>query len=194
MKAVHITRHNHIEGIKKHGIKRGIPLLSQYDSLMRRDYGKVYDPKKGLIFAIGLDSNIERIIKDFAYWDTWGKPRNIAIDEYWVDSDERFDTLKEIGPKAFKGITPITNLYIPLLIEVPDHPLYESIYLHCQSTTMGTHWRDMDTRYEHDDKPLVLVNHDVPVKNILCRIGTANTSVWRNGRIDVSVHMKTKKF
>jgi hypothetical protein len=194
MKAVHITRYNHIEGIKKHGIKRGIPLLSQYDKLMKKDYRAKYDPKKGLVFAIGLDSNIERFVKDFAYWDMWGKPRNIAIKDNWCDTYKEFDILREMGTKAFSSIPLSTNLYIPLLIEVPDHPLYDGWYKHQQSNDMEVHWNNMDTRYEHNDKPLVLINHDVPVKNIICRIGTASTSVWRNNRINVSVHMKTKEF
>jgi hypothetical protein len=193
MKAVHITRHHHIEGIKKHGIKRGIPLLTQYDDIMKQDYGANYDPNIGLIFAIGLDSKIERVIKHFAYWDMWGKPRNIAIKDYWGTTNKKFDALREIGTKAFDTIPLSTNLYIPLLIEVPDHPLY-GWYNHKQANDMNVHWNNMDTRYEHDDKPLVLINHDVPVKNIICRIGTASTSVWRNNRIDVSINMKTKEF
>jgi hypothetical protein len=55
---------------------------------------------------------------------------------------------------------------------------------------MNPHWQDMDTRYEHNDKPLVLINYDVKPSAIKEIIGTANIDVKRNKKIDVNVNMK----
>jgi len=47
----------------------------------------------------------------------------------------------------------------------------------------------MDVRYEHDDKPLTLMNYDVEINRIKKIIGTAESSITKKNKIDVSLYI-----
>jgi len=188
MKAVHVTPTRNIESILANGILRSPPILDQYNEVMSRDYDD-YDPGKGLVFGFTTD-HTERWIRHFAYWKVWGNPRNIAIGKYWL---EKWDDLLEIGPSAFSNIEYKDEHLTAILIDIPDLNFY-GWYLHQQSHTMNPHWADMEERYEHNDKPLVLINYDVPPKYIKNIIGTAETTLTKAGKVDILLNMKRKSI
>jgi hypothetical protein len=192
MKAVHITPTRNLESIKAQGIFRAVPLLDQYARLMERDY-KSYDPERGLVFAFALDMNVIKWFKDFAYWKVWGTPRNECITNHWFDPPEKFDKLQEIGPPAFSHITPKDEHLSAVLIDIPDNRFY-GWYYHAQNHTMNSHWADMEERYEHNTKPLVLINYDVQPDCIRSTIGTAETVLSKSGKVDILLNMTREKL
>jgi hypothetical protein len=188
LKAVHVTKTRNLNSILRHGIIRNKPLLEQYEETMIKDYGSDYDLEKGLVFGFAYDDTEERMFKHFVYWDMWGKPRNemtILVD-YKI-----FCEMNEIGPKVFSHIQPREESYTAILIEVPDNPLY-GWYRHQQSHDMNPIWNNMEERYEHYDKRLVLINYDVSSSCIKGVLGTSNGIVNKNNKIDVFMNMKKK--
>lgn len=192
MKAIHVTKSKYLNSIRKLGILRSKPLLEHHDDLLRREFDD-YDPEIGTIYAWAEHLDNERFLYDFAYWDTWGKPRNHAITGL---SYEQYNDVMDMGTKAFdfidkRGYT--SELYIALLVKIPDHPLHGQ-FLHQQDHGMNPQWSNMDTRYEHNDKPMVFRNKVIPVCDIIKVIATANTEIKRNHRIDVNTNMVIRKF
>lgn len=184
MDVLHITQTKNVPSIMENGIFRSKALLPQYDELMKEDYGSNYDCEKGLVF--GFPENINqrnRYIKDFFYWKTWGEKRNIFLNN--CDYDQ-FTKCREIGPDVFSHIkiTPVS--FSVILINIPYRPLY-GWYQHEQSHTMNVHWSNMDTRYEHNDKPLVLINYDIKPDRIKKVIATGESTLNRNNKINVSL-------
>lgn len=169
------------------GIYRSPPILYQYDDVMSRDYGKKYDPNKGLVFAFTLDDHEEKWFQHFAYWKVWGNPRNLTI-PHWD-----WHRLLETGPSAFKNIIPEAIHLTAFVIDIPDHYLY-GWYHHCQKHNMQRHWHDMEEKYEHNDKPLVLINYDVPPASIKYQIGTAETILSKAGKVDIIMSMKRREI
>ena len=47
----------------------------------------------------------------------------------------------------------------------------------------------MELKYEHDDKPLALVNYDIKSNNIIKIIGTGQSIITKNNKIDTSLHI-----
>jgi len=81
----------------------------------------------------------------------------------------------------------IIPLYFSVvLIDIPNHSLYDR-YCHQQSNCMAPHWNDMDTRFEHNDKPLVLVNYDITPDRIKKVIGTGESTISKKNKIDISL-------
>ena len=75
-----------------------------------------------------------------------------------------------------------------LLIEVEHEEIFDW-YVHQQSADMGVLWEDMDVRYEHNDKPLNLLNYDVKPNQIKRVIGTGESVLKRNNKIEVSLNI-----
>lgn len=187
MKAVHVTLTRNLESIRANGIFRTPPVLDQYNEVMARDY-EDYDPKVGLVFGFLLDDHEEKWFKHFAYWKVWGNPRNLAIGDF-----EHWDRVLETGPSIFKNV-PYTDAHLTaMIIDIPYNDLYGH-YLHCQSYDMNPQWNDMEERYEHNDKPLALINYKVPPSCIKCLIGTAETVLTKTGKVDIIVNMKRKNI
>jgi hypothetical protein len=191
MEAVHVTPTRNLPSIMANGIHRVPPVLYQYDDVMARDYGSEYDPKKGLVFSFTLDDHEEKWFQHFVYWKVWGNPRNLAIGP--ICNAGNWDRLKETGPSAFSQIIPEQEHLTALVIDIPDHHLY-GWYHHCQSHDMAPHWNDMQEKHEHNDKPLVLINYDVPPSCIKYQIGTAETALSKAGKIDIMMSMKKRKL
>jgi len=187
MDVLHITQTKNLKSIMKYGILRTKPLLDQYETIMEEEFGEEYDVKRGMVF--GIPETIDRrdkYIKDFLYWKTWGDKRNIFLDGV---EREIYDKYQEIGPKVFSHIKITPAQFTILLINIPHHPVYDK-YAHAQYNSMGVLWSDMDTRYEHYRKPLVLVNYDIGPQHIKHVIGTGETRISRNEKIEVSLKMK----
>lgn len=174
MKVVHITRIGNLDGIRKYGVLRHKPLLTQYNEVMIKDYPN-YNPDFGLVFSYILDQHVEKFLRDFAYWDTWGKPRNLHITPFTYD--EYLD-LQEMGVSGFPKFKLKSEKYIALLLDIKSNPLYGHYY-HVQTHNMDTYWGNMNTIYEHNDKLLALINYDVPRKQICGIIGSANSEIKR---------------
>jgi hypothetical protein len=190
MKAVHITPTRNVPSIIANGIHRSPPILHQYNDVMVRDYDD-YDPEKGLVFCFVLDDYEEKWFQHFAYWKVWGNPRNIVLGgviDVW-DHDRFYNS----NPSIFKGIIPAAEHLTALVIDIPDHDLY-GWYLHAQSHAMQKHWHDMEEKYEHNDKPLVLINYDVPPSAIKYSIGCAETNLSKSGKVDIIMSMKRKSL
>jgi hypothetical protein len=190
MKAVHVTKTQNLNSIFKSGIFRNKPLLEQFEETMQKDYGSKYDAERGLVFSFAYDDTEERFFNHFVYWDMWGKPRNELLT---VVDDKTYWDMNEVGPKAFSHIQPIEESYTAILIEIPDHPLY-GWYQHQQSHDMNPVWIDMEERYEHNDKSLVLINYDIHPSCIKGVLGTANGMVNKEKKIDVFMNMKKKGY
>lgn len=175
MEVLHITRTHNLKSIMKYGILRNNPLLSIYDKVMEENYGKEYDKNKGLVFGFpeGLNKR-DKYIKDFVYWKIWGDPRNIKIG----NNDFNFKNIKFI----------IGNFSI-LLLDLEYEEIFEK-YIHQQTNNMNNDrfWEDMDTRYEHDDKPLCLMNYDIPISKIK-KFGIIDSYMARN-KIEMRLKIK----
>ncbi len=184
MDVLHITQTKNIPSIMKNGIKRSIPLLSQYNRVMEEDYGENYDKDKGLVF--GIPENLDRrdkYIKDFFYWKTWGDVRNIFLKD--TDCDQ-YDKWQDEGPKVFSHLKMSAIGFSVLLVDIPFVWTYNA-YRHAQSVEMGVLWKDMNVKYEHYNKPLVLVNYDIEPDRIKKVIGTGESKISRNNEIDISL-------
>ncbi len=182
MNVLHITQTKNIPSIMKNGICRSKPLLKKFDGIMEEDYGENYNKDKGLVFGIpeGLDRR-DKYIKDFFYWKTWGALRNVFL----KDTDyNQYDKCQEEGPKVFSHLKVLPIGFSVLLVDIPFVWTYD-YYMHEQSIEMGVLWKDMDARYEHKNKPLVLVNYDIEPDRIKKVIGTGETVLKRNNKIEV---------
>ena len=96
----------------------------------------------------------------------------------------QYNKLQEIGIKVFSHIKLKSFYFSVLLIDISHEETFD-VYQHKQSADMGVLWKDMDTRYEHNDKPLTLINYDIKPNQIKKVIGTGESIVKRNNKIDV---------
>ena len=149
---------------------------------MEYEYGSEYDKDRGLVFCIPEDTIYrDKYIKDFFYWKTWGDDRNRFI----LKQTNKYDELQNEGFKVFSSIKPQSLYFSILLLDIPYEKLFDTdTYIHSQTNSMGSLWQDMDTRYEHDNKPLVLVNYDIKVDNIKRVIGTGQSIVTKENKIN----------
>ena len=183
MEILHLTPEKNLNSIFKYGILRNKPILSKYNDVMESMYGSKYDKDKGLVFCFpeGIVKRDKYII-DFSYWKSWGDVRNRILDPL---SNKEFYKWDEIGFKVFSGIKPKLDKLKVLLLEVEYEENF-TYYKHHQSHTMGNLWRDMDFRYEHNDKPLVLLNYDVKPNKIKKVIGSVE-SFYNRGKINITL-------
>lgn len=185
MDVLHITPTRNLKSIMRSKIFRSKPILSQYDDIMQYYYPTEYDAEKGLVF--GFPETIkhrDRIIKDFIYWKTWGEDRNKILCSL---KDEEFINLQNEGLKIFSHLKLKRCHYSILLLDIDHEPLFD-YYLHEQSAA-GEFFKDMDVRYEHNDKPLVLMNYDVPKCRIKRVFGTAESFINKRNKIDVTIRV-----
>jgi hypothetical protein len=185
MEVIHITPERNIKSIMKNGIIRSKPLLDQYNTVMKKQYGDKYDSEKGLVFCFPESTrNRDKFIKDFLYWKSWGDNRNKIL----VTFDyEKFVKYKEDGYKIFSNVKPKLDKFSVLLLDIKYEEFF-SYYLHAQNYIMGSYWIDMDERYEHDNKPLVLVNYDIKPNQIKRVIGTAESFNEQN-KINITLNI-----
>jgi len=186
MDILHITPSENIKSIMGSKIFRRKPILSVFDNIMENEYGPDYDKKKGLVFGFPESiTNRDKIIKDFAYWKTWGQPRNVFLLKY---DDKEYEELQEKGVKIFLHIKPKSTYFSILLLDIQYEQLFD-VYIHQQSADMSPLWVDMDARYEHNDKPLVLINYDIEAIKIKSIIGTVQSIVTKEYKINTLLHI-----
>lgn len=181
MEVLHITPSKNVKSIMKSKMYRCKPILPQYNNVMEREHGSDYDKEKGLVFGFPESIyNRDKMIKDFAYWKTWGDVRNEVLLKY---DDNKWIKMQEEGPKVFSYIKLKSTYFSILLLEIKYDPFFDK-YVHVQNAEMSSYWTDMETRYEHDDKPLVLMNYDIEVKNIKRVVGTVQSIVTKENKIN----------
>lgn len=186
MDIIHITPTRNINSIFNSKILRRKPLLPKINEVMESYYGDEYDQSKGLVFGFPEHVyNRDKLIKDFVYWKTWGNDRNIFLDKY---SDKAFIEVQNEGLNLFSHIIPKMEHFSVLLLDIDYEPFFD-YYCHKQANDMCSFWSDMDTRYEHDDKPLTLMNYDININKIKKIIGTAESIIMRKNKIDVSLNI-----
>ncbi|MFW9871699.1 MAG: hypothetical protein ACFFG0_01265 [Candidatus Thorarchaeota archaeon] len=178
MKVLHITPERNLNSIFKNGIFRNKPILDQYNEVMEYIYGKEYNKEKGLIFCFPEEINRrDKYIVDFGYWKSWGDIRN----RYLLKFDyEQYKKVEEIGPLIFKNLKPVLDKLKILLLDIKKEEWF-CYHKHLQTSSMGNLWTDMDTRYEHSEKPLILLNYDVKPDKIKV-IGTVESFLENNGK------------
>ena len=185
MDVLHITPERNLESIFKNGIVRRKPLLTQYNTIMEELYGKKYDIEKGLIFCFPEEiSRRDKYIKDFCYWKTWGDIRNKLLDPL---DDKDFIKYQEMGFNFFYGVKPKLQRLKVLLLDI-EYEEFFTYYRHVQDHLMSNYWTDMDERYEHHEKPLVLVNYDIKPDRIKRVIGTVE-SFFEKGNINTTLNI-----
>ena len=181
MEVLHVTATKNINSIMTSKIFRCKPVLSQFDEAMDYEYNSDYDREKGLVFGFPESIyNRDKIIKDFAYWKVWGDVRNRFLMKY---DDFEFVKMQEEGTKIFSHIKTESMHFSILLLDIKYEPFFDR-HIHIQNREMGPYWKDMETRYEHDDKPLVLMNYDVEINNIKRVIGTVQSIVSKENKIN----------
>lgn len=181
MNILHITQTKNVESILKNGILRCKPLLSQYGDIMEEEYESEYNKERGLVFCIPEEiDRRDKYIKDFFYWKTWGDDRNRFI----CKNEDIFDKLEE-GYKVFSHIKSEPIQFSIFLLDIPEETILTKYY-HAQYNSMGDYslWKDMDTRYEHDYKPLALVNYDINADNIKKIIGIGESILTKDNKIN----------
>ena len=185
MDILHITQTKNINSIMKHGIKRCKPLLSKFNDVMEEEYGTDYDKERGLVFCFPEGTaRRDKYIKDFFYWKTWGDDRNRFIDK----NEAKYYDMLEDGPKTFSHLKFQSLHFSILLLDLPQNMVLDRIY-HSQTTDMSPLWSDMDTRYEHYWKPLILINYDIESKHIKRIIGTGKSIVEKNDKINTTLQI-----
>lgn len=183
MDILHITPEKNIDSIFKYGILRNKPLLTKYNGVMERLYGSKYDIERGLVFCFPEEvSRRDKFIKDFSYWKAWGDIRNRILEPL---SYEDFVKYQEMGCNFFSGVKPKLERLKVLLLDVKYEEFF-TYYRHVQIHTMSDYWTDMDERYEHHNKPLVLVNYDIKPNRIKRIIGSVE-SFYKRGKVDITL-------
>jgi len=183
MDVLHLTPERNISSIMKNGVLRSKPLLTQYNGVMESLYGDKYDKNKGLVFCFpeGI-SKRDKYIKDFCYWKTWGNIRNKLLEP--LDYKD-FIKYQENGCSFFNGVEPELQRLKILLLDIKFENFF-TYYCHEQTHLMSNYWTDMDERFEHNDKPLVLVNYDIKPERIKRVIGTVE-SFCEKGKINITL-------
>jgi len=186
MDVLHVSLNSNREKILKEGVKRRPPFLDQFTDLMVTSLKGKYSKKNGLVFTFPEACPYrDKYLRDFVYWKVWGHPRNLLLDKLGLkdmDYMTEWADLKEKGPTIFNRIIPREEEFVIFKINLNNELIVEC--LHGQYTTMSPLWSDMDSRYEHNDKPLVLVNEDIEPQKIKV-IGRIQTIVSHSHRVDV---------
>jgi len=145
-------------------------------------HGDNYDETKGIVF--GFEENTikrDKYIKDVIYFKQWGEPRNRVLETLAIDE---WDEYQNIGTNLFKNIKLTDDHFTILLLDIPEYKTLSAF--HEQSSDMSCYWLDMDTRYEHKDKPLRTMIHDIDHVKI---IGNAKSNVTKNNKLDITVNI-----
>lgn len=184
MKVLHISPSKNTESILKYGILKRPPFLSQFKEYLELQLGEKYNHKEGIIFSIPEDIlSRDKYIKDTAYWKVWGHPRNVLLGNLY--KKHSYDNLLNLGPSVFKFIKSKEEKFTIFEADI-DGKFTTVSCLHGQFHNMSPLWNDMDSRYEHEYKPLVLINNNIPPCQLKI-VGQAKTLSNKNGRIDASV-------
>ena len=186
MKILHISPSKNTESILKYGILKRPPFLSQFKEFLELHLREKYNHKEGIIFSIPEDVlTRDKYIKDFIYWKVWGHPRNVLLDTLY--KKYYYADILDSGPSIFKSIKLEEEEFTIFEADIDDNFTTVSC-IHAQFHCMSPVWDDMDSKYEHEDKPLVLINDNIPSYKLKI-IGEAKTLNNKNKRIDISMNI-----
>ena len=189
MDVLHVSLSSNTASIMRGGIKRYRPLLPQFERLMNEELKERYSEAEGLVFTFPeAVLKRDKYLKDFAYWKVWGDPRNKMLFEY-EKRNIPHEALQEGGTYIFDGIIPQEKEFTIFKATLDNEVVVECI--HSQNAFMNgnPYWLDMDSRYEHEDKHLILVNETILVCKVEI-IGRMWTIVSQSGkRVDVALNI-----
>jgi len=179
---LHVTNTVNLKSIFEKGLLCSKPSLEHHETHAKEDFCN-YN-KRGLIYTIPYGCNeMDKFLKDTAYWKVWGRPRNDALHithddyiKYMNDGYKYFETMENQSTYE--------DHFSVLSIEVPDF-LETSEWLHYQAHDMSSYFNDMDCSFEHADKPLFMFNENLKYKMKV--VGTIETEKKRNKKIEVNL-------
>lgn len=179
---LHVSPVKNKDSILKYGLIGQEPLLGD----VFKD--QMPDRSKGAVFGLreGSDKQ-DKYLQDAAYWKIWGDPRNIFL----KDMDyELYCRYQEQGVTTFNHIkTEVTNFAV-FEVEIIDE--FTTFCYHLQYQEMGLYWLDMNTRYEHFKKPLIVVNDSIKREQIKL-VGSITVDMDKRGNINTNLEYHKKE-
>lgn len=178
MKLLHLTPKKHLNSIQKNGliptkIKHNKHLDTfQEDGLKNDKCIYMWTPYK--------EQSTDKLIKDFIYCKNFIHPRNdIYNDDYygkWTDYTKMSNKLYGDDED-----------YLLLEIDRNDVDIFHHTYYHAQLSSTNKYCTTfmMNTKYEHDDKFIVIGTHTIKWKyiNVVAEI---SSRIYKNNTIGVS--------
>jgi len=186
IEVLHITNTVNLKSIFEKGLLCAKPSLEHHEEYAKERFDNYHE--RGLIYTIPYGCNeMDKYLKDTAYWKVWGRPRNDALEltyddwlKYLNDGSKYFETME----KQLK----YEERFSVLSIELPDD-IERLETIHLQTHDMSNYYMDMDCSFEHGDKPLFMFNENLKYKMKV--IGTIETQRKRNKKIDVNLRGKS---
>lgn len=188
MIVIHKTPTENVKSILHNGLKAGKPLLSQFDDYMikRNDW---YDKDLGLVFCFPEDTTRrDKYIRDFLYWKLWGDPRNRVLHEIDKIGYEQWDRVYDSGIDFFKMIKPKDAHFTIFKFELEDEKYDQCIHVQHGEMNGFPIWANMEIKYEHGFKPLILINENIPPEKLTI-MGTAEAMINKKNKIDISIKL-----
>lgn len=170
IKLLHISSEENIDSIFENGILRKKPSLENHHEAF-----KEIDNYDGRV-SYFLEPK-SRWIKDFVYWKHWGTPRNKVFKNLTDRNLEYDDKLA----KKIK-LTPKRSVVIECAIEEDYIP--NTNFVHVQDDN-DPGYGEMDTRYIHDDMPLLVTIKGKVSPNGMRVVGFCEPLINNRGRIDM---------
>jgi len=170
MYCIHITENKNLKSIKQKGLLPSRPYLSNH-----RDLFKYYFKKEKIIYLTVYENKKRtgKFIKDFVYFQLWGKPRNI-----WGQNNEWGGNGENIYNKFFK----IKFAKFSILgIQINLDNLRYIKGIHQQDSSLNL-LENIDERFSHNDKPLLVISEKIKSDSI-SELGFAIPMI-RNNKIE----------
>lgn len=152
MELYHITESKNLSSIRKHGLIPKVPYLKHHADYFKRP----------VIYTIQESDKMDKYIRDFVYFQLWGKPRNLILDKLY--KTEGYPSKWEELPDYVKNNKIELKQFsiLKLYVNVKD------IYMRCthiQNSEM-TLFEDIKEEYSHDDKEICTLSEVVSGDNI----------------------------
>ncbi len=170
MNCIHITETKNLLSIKKHGILPIRAYLSEHQEFLKSDLGT--DKVVYSTLLKGSKNRIEKYFQDFIYFKLWGKPRNLFL------KNQKWENEESVYRTDFKIL--MCNFAI-LKFQINDETEKYVYGLHQQDSTMYG-LAEMDDRFAHDDKPLIILPRIIKASEIKL-VGEAIPKV-RNNKVE----------
>lgn len=177
MKLLHLTPKKHLNNIQKHGLIPQKVKLEHHLETFQKDGLKndkciyLWDPNENI--------STYKIIEDFIYCKNFIHPRNDIIslmENNWTNID-----FSKLGKKLFGD----DENYI--LMEIKQYNILPYTYYHYQNSG-GDKYESclqMDTKYEHSDKPLKIATNNINWKYIK-PIAEISSRIYKNNTIGIT--------
>jgi len=170
MKVLHVTESLNLSSIHRYGLLPRLPYLEHH---------RTFFNNIPVIYTIPYSEKQEKYIKDFVYFQLWGKPRNLYLSdvykreqEFWPETIEDLQGIrnKEIEKKEFSVLD----------ITIRDRDLLKDV-IHIQDKSMNM-FVDISEKYSHNDKLMYILKNRIPRENI--SIISTCTPIIRNNTIE----------